>query len=188
MAERLASLTSIEQAIWHELTQATLHKAHGWRTPVLATLTDTGGVPLADARTVVLRDSDPLQRTLLIYTDARSAKATQIHCQPLGTLVMWSIDLGWQLRCRVRLTLAQDGLVVTSRWARIKLSPAAQDYLSPLAPGTPLDDGLPPAGLPPRDSFAVITAQVDHIDWLELCADGHRRADFGPRGARWLQP
>jgi hypothetical protein len=188
MAERLATLASIEQAVWQELTRAARDKQHGWRTPVLATLSETSCGPLADARTVVVRDTDPLQRTLLIYTDARSAKATQIQHQPLGTLVMWSIALGWQLRCRVRLTLAEDGLMVSSRWARIKLSPAAQDYLSPLAPGTPLDDGPSPAGLAPRDSFAVITAQVDHIDWLELHADGHRRADFGPDGARWLQP
>ena len=39
-----------------------------------------------------------------------------------------------------------------------------------------------------RDHFAVITAQVLSLDWLELHADGHRRAHFGPAGAQWLQP
>ena len=190
MSQRLDSLPVIEQALWQELGLAVRDKQHPWRTPVLATLAEgsEGGSPHAEARTVVLREVDPLQRSLVVYTDARSAKAAQIRRHPQGSLVMWSAALGWQLRCSVRLALEEDGLMLSSRWARIKLSPAAQDYLSPLAPGTPLDAQLQPGGLAPRAHFAVITATVDHIDWLELHAEGHRRADFGPEGARWLQP
>jgi hypothetical protein len=29
---------------------------------------------------------------------------------------------------------------------------------------------------------------VQSIDWLELHADGHRRAIFDETGARWVQP
>jgi pyridoxamine 5'-phosphate oxidase len=37
-------------------------------------------------------------------------------------------------------------------------------------------------------SFAVISATVTAIDWLELSAEGHRRAVFDAAGARWVQP
>ena len=39
-----------------------------------------------------------------------------------------------------------------------------------------------------RDYFAVIEAAIDAIDWLDLHPDGHRRAIFDARGARWVQP
>lgn len=183
---RLESLTEIEAAVWRELAACVGDKQHPWRTPVLAT---TDG-ELGDGRIVVLREVTPEQKRLLIYTDRRSAKAAQLASHPRGTLVMWAPALGWQLRCRVALSLDTSGLAVTSRWAQIKLSPAAQDYLSPLPPGTELDDdtALPRPDPQALGHFAVVDAQVQAIDWLELHPDGQRRAMFGAASARWLQP
>ena len=79
-----------------------------------------------------------------------------------------------------------SGLAVSSRWARLKMSPGAQDYLSPLPPGSPVDTPLPERGS--REYFGVVTAHIDRVDWLELHADGHRRAAFDTTGARWLVP
>lgn len=185
-APRLASLAEIEAAVWRELAGCVHDKQHPWRTAVLAT---TDG-ELGDGRIVVLREVVPEQQRVLVYTDRRSTKAAQLASHPRGTLVMWSPALGWQLRCRVALSLDTSGLSVTSRWAQIKLSPAAQDYLSPLPPGAELDESEP---APPRDPealahFAVIDAQVQALDWLELHPDGQRRAIFEGGGARWVQP
>lgn len=179
---RLESLPEIEAALWHELHGAVRDKAHAWRTPVLATADGDG----ADARTVVLREVEAEARTLLIFTDSRSAKAQQVAAQPQGMLVMWSPALGWQLRLRVALTLETEGLRVSSRWARLKLTPAAQDYLSPLPPGSAL--GSPAPERHSREHFAVLAARVQSVDWLELRAQGHRRARFDAAGARWLVP
>jgi hypothetical protein len=110
----------------------------------------------------------------------------QLKASPDATLVFWSRQLGWQLRCRLRVEVAEDGLAVSSHWARIKLTRAAQDYLSPLAPGMPI--GPVPPALDRREHFALLSAQVLEIDWLELSADGHRRARFADRAADWLQP
>lgn len=186
MATRLASLPEIEAALWRELSGAATDKQHPWRTPVLAT---TDG-DIGDARTVVVREVSTDQKIIVVYTDQRSAKVAQLGAHPVGTLVMWSASLGWQLRCRVQLTLETAGLAVSSRWARIRLSPAAQDYLSPLAPGAELPEEPVPSGqdrgaLP---YFAVMEANVLSIDWLELHADGHRRALFSGEEARWVQP
>ena len=192
---RLDSLPEIEAAIWRELGRASADRHHAWRTPVLATVAEDGS---ADARTIVLRECDAPARELRLFTDARSAKVRQVAVQPLGTLVMWSARLGWQLRLRARLVAQVEGLAVASRWARLKNSPAAQDYLSPLPPGSPVeapDSGVDAAGgplqretAPDRAHFAVLTAQVLAIDWLELHAQGHRRASFGSEGASWRVP
>ena len=182
MSERLASLDAIEAALWRELVRTPNERDHAWRTPVLAT---TDGAA-ADARTVILREVDETRRQLLIYTDARAPKVAQAMSHPLGTLVMWSAALGWQLRCRVCLAFEDDGLSVASRWAALRHSRAAQDYLSPLPPGAPADAAAPAAEQ--RAHFGVLTASVQSIDWLELHRDGHRRALFDDRGGRWVQP
>jgi pyridoxamine 5'-phosphate oxidase len=185
MTVRLASLEAIAAEIWVQLGSAPRDRAHAWRTPVLAT---TDG-QVADARSVILREVDPLTQTLRFFSDERSPKVAQLLSHPGGTLVMWSPVLAWQLRCRVRLTLEDDGLAVSSRWARVKLSPAAQDYLSPQAPGMPLPTTAAPSHeAVARSHFAVINAQVLSIDWLELHPDGHRRAVFEGSSARWIQP
>ena len=182
---RLATLTEIEAALWHELTRAVHDKHHEWRTLVLATIGGTANQPSPDARNVVLREVNASAKQLTIYTDSRAEKSQQIAAHPTGTVVMWSRRLGWQLRCRVRLSLQTSGPAVASRWESVKLSPAAQDYLSPLAPGRPLIESTEVQST--QHHFAVITATVLSIDWLELHREGHRRAEFGNEPATWLQ-
>ena len=190
MRARLESLAEIEAAVWRELAQAVRDKQHAWRLAVLATVDASNGMT-ADARSVVLRDLDATTRTLLIYTDARSPKAAQLAAHPGGALVLWSAALGWQLRLKVALTLETSGLRVSSRWARLKLTPAAQDYLSPLPPGAAIDGGGIDNLAPERESrnhFAVLAAQVQAMDWLDLHPEGHRRALFSAVDAVWVTP
>jgi pyridoxamine 5'-phosphate oxidase len=189
-APRLDSLAAVQTALWQELARATHDKHHEWRTAVLATVDGDA----ADARTVVLREVDSDASTLLIFSDARAAKLAQLRTHPVGTMVMWSRRLSWQLRLRVQLSAQTEGLAVASRWVRLKLSPAAQDYLSPLPPGQALDGPeteVPPATASPaadRGHFALLQARVLSADWLELHRAGHRRARFDDEGARWLVP
>jgi pyridoxamine 5'-phosphate oxidase len=126
-------------------------------------------------------------RELVFSTDSRSPKVDQLRARPAATLVAWSREHAWQLRIAVTLDVFTDGLEASSRWARLKLSPAARDYLSPLPPGAPVDHPVAPDRAS-REFFAVVRAKVNAIDWLELHANGHRRARFDAAGARWLQP
>lgn len=176
------ALATLEAAVWQELERCVRDKAHGWRTAVLAT---TDG-QAADARSVVLREVQPHERSIVFFTDQRSPKVAQIAAHPAGTLVLWSAVLGWQLRLRVLLETHVQGLAVSSAWARLKMTPAAQDYLSPLAPGSEITQPVPQRGT--REFFALVTARVEAIDWLELRAEGHRRALFDGGSRRWLQP
>ena len=182
MNTRIESLHLIERSCWQELEGATAQRGHPWRTMALAT---TDG-EVGHARMVILREVDATKRQLVFYTDARSAKASQIAAHPRGTALAWSAALGWQLRLRCRFAIDGGGLAAASRWARLKLTPAAQDYLSPLAPGSVLTPYDSPRAT--REHFALVVADVEAIDWLELHAEGHRRAAFDDRGARWLQP
>jgi len=192
LTDRPHSLDAIEAEIWRQLELATSDRQHAWRTPVLATVSDEA----ADARTVILREVNARDRQLFVYSDQRARKVAQLLRHPRGMLVMWSPTLGWQLRCSVVLSLEMNGLAAQSRWARIRLTPAAQDYLSPLPPGARLES--PPADPASADEsratsaqhdyFAVVNAQVLSVDWLELHRDGHRRAIFSGDEARWVQP
>ena len=183
MNTRIESLALIHQASWQELAQAARLREHPFRLMALATV----DAEAADLRTVVLREVEADQHRLIFFTDARSPKVAQLRAHPAGTLLVWSQPLGWQLRLRVTLSVQADGLAVSSRWARLKMSPAAQDYLSPLPPGAPVEPYQPERAT--RAQFAVVTAQVIAMDWLELHADGHRRAKFDAAGqGLWVTP
>jgi hypothetical protein len=176
-------LASVHERIWTELQRAASERGRPWRTPVLAT---AGGEAGCDARTIVLREVDVQAQEIVFFTDARSPKVGQIGSHAQAVAVAWSPELGWQLRMAVRLEIETSGLAVSSRWARLKMTPAAQDYLSPLPPGAPLAHPAPERGS--REHFAVVTAKVERIDWLDLATEGHRRAIFDAAGARWIQP
>jgi pyridoxamine 5'-phosphate oxidase len=180
-AGRIESLGLLRRACWQELQRATREREHGWRALTLATVDDDR----ADARTVILREADTASQCLRFYTDARSRKVVQMHARPLGMLLGWCPRLSWQLRLRVRLRVDTDELSVRARWSQLRMTPSAQDYMSPLAPGQPLGSG---AGTDSEAHFAVVEAAIVSMDWLELHAEGPRRAVFDADGERWVQP
>lgn len=205
------TLEELGATLWRELAGAAQDRAHEWRQPVLATVCPEFG---PQARTVVLREVDVASRTLLLYTDARSPKVAQLQADPRAQLLCWSRTLGWQLRLGGRILVSTEGLDVTSRWALLRHTRAAQDYLSPLSPGQPCDDtgaktdgdvegdvegegeGEAQASLDrsrgQRAHFAVLRLRVERMDWLSLDPQGHRRAVFDARDAalsgRWCAP
>ena len=181
-AARLDSLHMIERACWRELDLAAKDRQHGWHVMTLATVDG----PRADARSVVVREANEAAHQILFYTDHRSAKVAQIAANPQGVLVGWCTRTSWQVRIQVRLQVQTSGLEVSSRWAKVKLSPSSQDYLAALPPGTPVDRYQPERGS--RDHFAVVVAEVQAIDWLELHSDGHRRARLAGSDSAWLTP
>lgn len=177
-----AELPLLREQCWRLLEQAVAEKGQGWRTPVLA----TSGPEGPEARTVVLRSVEVERSRLAIYCDSRSPKVAQLRADPRAVLVAWSAAWSCQLRLNVSIDVAESGLDVSSRWAQLSMTPAAQDYLAPLPPGSPLDALLPKRAS--REHFCVLWADVRAIDWLLLSQEGHRRARFDGQGARWLVP
>lgn len=178
------TLADVEAACWAELGAAVAHRSHAWHAGVLATIEGDR----ADARMVVMREIDVDRRVVRFFSDSRAGKIRQLQDHPQGTLVFWCPTRCWQLRAAVTLEAETDGLAVTSRWAQVKLRSAKLDYLSHLPPGTPLAGADEPSRMAGGlGHFAVVSAQVTSLDWLELNPTGHRRARFGPDGAVWLQ-
>jgi pyridoxamine 5'-phosphate oxidase len=176
----------IRHQIWAELGRASQDRHHAWRTPVLATVAADG---LVNARTVVLRDVDAATDMLQIYTDARSAKVSELANQPNALFVFWSKRLNWQLRVRVNITVHATGPQVDTVWQHVKQSGAEGDYLGLAAPGTSLSSvtGTPPVNSP-EHHLVVLSAQVLEMDWLELARTGHRRAKLTTDAWEWLTP
>ena len=183
MKIHLQTPEEIRPQIWKELGRASLDRHHEWRTPVLASV-DPDGLP--DARTVVLRQVDALAGQLTFYTDSRSPKVAELQANPAAVLVFWNRRLQWQLRVGVQAAVHTDGPRVEAAWARVSQSAAAGDYLSAHPPGSVLEPSE--ATATGQHNFAVVTAQVEHWDWLELSRHGHRRARLVDRGVQWLVP
>ncbi|MCU0927314.1 MAG: pyridoxamine 5'-phosphate oxidase family protein [Hydrogenophaga sp.] len=171
------------QRIWAELLRATVDRHHEWRTPVLAT-TSAPGVP--QARTVVLRGVDAQAAQLVVYTDRRSPKVAELQASPAAAMVFWSQRLKWQLRASVRAEVHTQGALVDAAWARVGQSAAAGDYLAPQAPGSPLEAATATGS--EQHHLAVITAQVEELDWLALSREGHQRARVLGSEVQWLVP
>ena len=186
MQTPLLNPDEIRPRIWMELQRATQDRHSEWRTPVLATVGQQG---TPDARTVVLRHADAKLSSLHIYTDSRSPKVAALANQPGAMLVFWSKRLSWQLRVRVQVSVQTAGPQVDAVWDRVRQSAAAGDYLSAAPPG----DALPNEQALPDDSaqahhLAILVAQVQEIDWLELARSGHRRALLGADTWAWRVP
>jgi len=179
MTDTAAELTD---TLWKELVRATFDKHHEWRVPTLASV-GLDGTP--QARTVVLRYADPANRQLHMYTDRRSPKVGELLQRPEAALVFWSKRKSWQLRVQATVTVALTGAVVEAAWRRVEQSAAASDYLSERPPGAPLQHADSPV---PGHQLAVLIAEVQSLDWLELSRSGHRRARIDPTGMTWLTP
>ena len=185
----LLTESDIRQRIWMELQRATNDRHHEWRTPVLATV-DTDGIP--QARTAVLRAADKSLNRLQIYTDSRSPKVAELFHHPHATLVFWSKRLSWQLRVQTLASVQVDGSELDTVWAKVSQSAAAGDYLSANVPGTVMigDEPTrsPETALSHTHNLAIITFQIEQIDWLELARTGHRRATFTSKTWDWRVP
>jgi len=178
-----ASDEDLYRRIWMELQRAAQDRHHDWRTPVLSSV-DAQGIP--QARTVVLREVNTNTRELTFYTDRRSPKVAELQAAPLTALVFWSKRLSWQLRVAARVRVDTTGRLIDAAWARVSQSAAAGDYLSATAPGSPLQhqNNAPNK----HHNMAILTAQIDVLDWLELARSGHRRALVTPDRTEWCVP
>ena len=175
--------SSIQRSIWNELEKAISNRHHGWRTPVLATIDQTG---LPDARTVVLREVDTKNQKLTIYTDKRSPKVSQILQQPDVALVFWCAQLNWQLRIQASAKLCDNQDRINQVWQQVRSTAGASDYLSIQAPSSPLYH----QGALAEDQHAlcVVELHIQFIDWLSLSHQGHKRARLENNQLTWLTP
>ena len=173
-------LTAKPDFLWGYLADIAADSANPARIITLATV-DTSGQP--QARSVILREAQPW--TLTVYSDRRSPKVEQLKQQPQAQLLFWDMDKRWQLRSAAKAEVITAGAETEQLWERIKDTHAAQDYLTPQAPGEFLDSDAPAQEQP---QLAILRFHLTEIDWLELRREGHRRQRLTPDGVQALVP
>jgi len=157
----------------------------------VAQLATVGTDGTAKVRHVVLRRVCEDTSEITFHTDVRSAKVAEINANPNVSIVAADLEKNIQIRLEGTASIITDGPVKRSAWD------ASRDhslvlFRNPLVPGTPVDnpsDGQPASEQHNRDdgyeNFCVVAMSVNHIDWLDLSADGHERARLMRTGSGW---
>lgn len=177
-----ARVEAVLKELWSTLEGCTKSPRHPWRTPVLATINSD----CATARIVVLRSAERRTRTLEFHTDSRSPKIAQLQANPIVEWVFYDPTLQMQVRARAMASIHSGDRVAADAWKRVPPS-SYLNYLATKPPGTDLgaSQPTPPKSLLAHPAFAVVLTKVEHLDWLWLHPQGHRRAHFRWRPSRW---
>ena len=160
-------------------------RSNPWRTPAIGTRSESGTA----LRTVVLRAAETESRTLLLHTDARSAKAAELARSPRLSWLFWDAQRQEQLRCEGSVTLHLEDALAETQWRCLPTTSRA-NYRQPEAPGTPVRGRVahPPHGDDDQAAFRrflVVRGQVEAMDWLQLDRGGHHRAHLSWSMPQW---
>jgi pyridoxamine 5'-phosphate oxidase len=195
------SLHEIQNEAWALLAQGSQKPGDAFYTGTLGTQAGSG----VSLRTVVLREADPVEKILICYSDKRASKIEEIANNPSVSFLFWDSDRKIQFRLTGKATVHTEDPLTDRHWQQASPS-NRRSYLAIPAPGSPQPQpgsGLP-AGLDTREptpeesekgrvNFAVISLQVQHLDWLHLARGGHRRAMFSYKEGKiaeagWVVP
>jgi hypothetical protein len=162
--------------------------------PAVATLATVNAVrsgSQADARSVVVRDLLE-DGTLIITSDARSEKNSQLRSNPSATLVFWLPTLRWQCIVRADATIfgpdASDAMRL-QQWQ--KLSDATRAMFTWPVPGEVFDPSIGfsrkvGANDNPPESFEVLMLNPLAVETLDVWEHPHRRVMWDKAGGGWM--
>ena len=184
------TLRGVLDSVWIMLDQGATHSDDPFHWPVLGTTSKEG----CSLRTVILRQVDASNRTLVCHTDARSVKVQEIMNKSRTSWLFYHPTHKIQLRISGTTTLHADDLCADKQGADTSVA-SRLNYCATQAPSTPIDK--PSSGLPDfllnkiptfletemgRKHFMAIETHIDTIDWLILKVTGNRRACF-----KWVE-
>jgi len=180
------TLDGILDQIWLMLEQGAVHSDNPFHWPVLGTISKEG----CSLRTVILRQVNTTDRTLVCHTDARSSKVQEIINYSQTSWIFYHPEKKIQVRISGHATLHTHDPFADRQWADTSIT-SRLNYCASQAPGTPIDK--PSSGLPDlllnkiptlletemgRKHFMAIEVHIYSIDWLILKVAGNRRARF----------
>lgn len=162
--------------LWHtlqgHLTRANADRKHPWTKAVLTTYDGT----YPQSRWVVNRGRNS-KGIIVLYTDSRSPKVSQIEDYPHGQILLYHDRQKIQVRIDVLLQIHREGELYNYHLTKAKNRPS--DYLTSKAPGS--------AGTYDIGSemyFAVIEAQPKYYDVLQL-GTPHLRVGYSKINGVW---
>ena len=178
----MTGLAATLSEAWAMLEAGLADRAAPARHIVLAT-SGPGG---PEARLLVLRGADRGAGTLTLWTDAATAKATELAADPRAALLVWEPEARLQIRLRARVALRSG---TPAEWDALPAAARAL-YGGTPAPGMPVAAPDAHRATPDAARFTVLTATVLEVETLRL-AEPHERAIFrrsdGFAGT-WLAP
>ncbi|MBK1696682.1 pyridoxamine 5'-phosphate oxidase family protein [Rhodovibrio salinarum] len=187
-------LDSAYAEAWRLLDDGVTNVRAPFHLPAVATI-GTDGAPRV--RTVVLRQADRAGPWLQFHTDRRASKVAELQADPRIALHFYDRAAKVQLRVRARADVHGMDAVARGAWDQTRAFSRVCYRIDP-GPGTPLNvpDGYaepepddPDVGF---ETFRVVRAHVQEIEWLYLAGQGHRRARFQLSAdgyeASWLTP
>ena len=194
------SLSELLAAAWTMLERGAARSTHPFHQAALA----TGKTDGCGLRTVILRDADEAQRSLICYADDRSAKTGEIAQSGCAAWLFYHPRKKIQVRIHGPATVHTRDSVAEAQWKRVK-GLTRLSFCTEQAPGTRISK--PSSGLSDRllkdlprllsgnsgrDHFAAIVGRVACMDWLQLRKPGNIRARFrwedGRLDSTWTVP
>lgn len=167
--------------IWQRLESAVDDRDADFRTPSLATLSESGH---ATSRIVVLRHALRTAGQLHFHSDSRCAKIRELVANPVATLLFHDRRAGVQLRATAEIRLHHRDAVAHETWRQLH-DRARRVYHAAATPGsTEITSGQTLDERSARENFCVLIASLRTMDWLQLHEQGNRRMVFeaGDRG------
>jgi pyridoxamine 5'-phosphate oxidase len=179
---------------WSLLETGATNRKSAFHTPALCTLSADGS---PQSRILVLRDVDKNQRLLRFNSDMRSPKIAEITTDPRAAVLSYDPETRVQLRLTGHMRVKNEGADVDAIWAASDRY-ARRCYMTQSAPSSNSD--VPTSGLPQsvegrkpeeaelapaRANFTLLLFEAQHIDWLYLATEGHRRAQWCWNGDDW---
>ncbi len=192
----LETLEEIREDIWINLLESVDQQGNAFRYPVIATI--SGDEPLQ--RTVVLRNTYVSNRTLLIHTDKRSRKIDDLSNNPALSWLFYDPRRRIQLHMKSTATIHEPGSELHENEWNATDDSERRMYSVKHPPGTAVDkptDVWPGQIWNPatrnkqialsKPHFRVVTAEIYHMDWLQLHPEGEFRAIFEWKEGAWTE-
>jgi pyridoxine/pyridoxamine 5'-phosphate oxidase len=162
-------------------------------TPTIATVDERGEPTI---RTVVLRDWREDTRTLVFNSDRRAGKLEHLRRHATLAVHVYEPSEKIQLRMRCRASVHERDAFALQRW-QTTASSSRICYHVMQEPGATLADPhhVDNDAITTQDgeaNFSVVEATIEALEWLYLCAAGHRRARYSWSSdefrSEWLVP
>lgn len=201
LPHRYTTLDLVWKSILNMISEGVTNRKHPFHTPAVSSV--TGNRP--EIRTVVLRAFDPGRLQIMIHSDYRTGKVSQLIENPDTSVLFYDSFAAVQLRLRGKSFVHYRDELALMRW-QVSKPASRRCYLTTVVPGEAIP--VPDSTIPPEyknttpdliesdpgfENFCVIRTEVSDIDWLFLHKTGNLRALFKVEAGKlinssWLAP
>ncbi len=186
-------LNTILTTCWEMLAKGALQKKDPLHTAIIGTIINQ----IPQLRTIVLRKVNIANRQLFFYTDIRSTKIQQLTDNSTISWLFYHPSKNIQIRAIGQATIYHQNELTLAQWQTLSTY-GRKTYGTLQAPSTSLtraSDDLPIFWKSPLitladteyayANFAIISCEINQLEWLHLQRSGHQRTQFDFVAENW---